>query len=962
MHFEINLESDLVGALEGRHQTTKEPKVKLIDPVEKIGIRQRLRDWLDKSIVNRATLAASAFVAGSILLLGLAAIPVLLEDRGGSITLSLAKIEAAYLALVIMAVLFARRVIGRQLFRLTQPLVELSRVAQRIANDPTSAALAPVNSEDEVGKLARTVNAMLIEMRSLQTGLEARVAEQTRELSESEQRFRAVFESSPVPSTLNDGVGNITHLNAAFVQLFGYTREDIPNLGQWWLKAYPDPDYRQWVADTWLAHLEKAQGDNPVFEPLEVNIQCRDGRYRTVLAAAEPLGMSFGGTLLVTLYDITERKRMEDSVRENERILRAAIDALDEAFVLYDPQDRLVFCNDKYKATYAISADVIVPGASFEHIIRTGAERGQYADAVGRVDAWVAERMAAHLDGNITIDQHLENGRWVRILERRTSDGYSVGFRVDITALKQATEAAEAANLAKSRFLATMSHEIRTPMNGILGMAQLLLQPDLGDAEREDFARTILNSGQTLHALLNDLLDHSKVESGKLELEAITFEPADIVRDTQALFAEAAAQKKLKIDFDYREPAGQRYRGDPNRLRQMLSNLVGNAIKFTHQGWIRIEVSEIERAEGDAILEFRVADSGVGIAKEAQRLLFERFSQADSSTTRQYGGSGLGLSIVRSLARMMGGDAGVDSELGKGSNFWFRIHAGLVAAGEEGSHAGRQPKDSSRAVEAPLELSGRVLVVEDNLTNRKVIEAVLRNHGLTVSLAEDGLQGVNAIAQGDTPDLVLMDIQMPVMDGYTATQKIRQWEVDNGRPRTPIIALTADAYAEDRQRCLATGMDDFLTKPLDIRQLLLTLSTWLNRDPGLANGVTGDSAAARHGEEAVFDEQLMLEQIGGDRKLARTLFASATEDLRNDMDRLAQSIASGDGKSAQRAAHTMKGLAAQFGGIRFSKLMIAADVRLKRGEQIEARELAQMRAGCAELIDEMLAWTRKSTG
>jgi len=854
----------------------------------------------------------------------------------------------------------AMLVTRRQVTRLTQPLVELGKFAQRIANDPKSTALAPVTSDDEVGELAKTFNAMLVEMRGLQLGLEARIAEKTRQLSESELRFRGVFESSPVPSALNDSEGNITDLNAAFVQLFGYTRADIPTLRQWWFKAYPDPDYRQWVADTWLSHLEKAQGDTPIFEPLEVNIQCRDGRSRTVMAAAEPLGKSFGGALLVTLYDITERKRMEDSLRENERILRTAIEALDEAFVLFDPEDRLVFCNDKYKATYATSADVIVPGASFEHIVRTGAERGQYADAVGRVDAWVAERMAAHKASNITLDQRLENGRWLRILERRTSDGYIVGFRVDITALKQATEAAEAANLAKSRFLATMSHEIRTPMNGILGMAQLLLQPDLGDSEREDFARTILNSGQTLHALLNDILDLSKVESGKFELEAITFEPSQIVGDTGALFAEAAARKNLKIESGCHEPTGQRYQGDPNRLRQMLSNLVGNAIKFTDQGQVRIEVQELQRAEGDAVLEFSVSDTGIGIAKDKQSLLFERFSQADSSTTRQYGGSGLGLSIVRSLARVMGGDAGVDSEPGEGSCFWFRIHAGLVAADEEGSHAERQIRDPASQIPAQLELSGRVLVVEDNPTNRKVIEAVLTNHGLRVSVAEDGQQGVNVIVQGAAPDLVLMDIQMPVLDGYAATRQIRLWEADNGRSRMPIIALTADAYEEDRQRCLAAGMDDFLTKPIDIKKLLGTLSKWLNRDHDSTDnsGVASESAAAPYGNEAIFDEHFMLDQIRGDRMLARTIIVTATEDMQNYLDQLEQAVATADWKLAQRAAHTMKSLAAQLGGTRLSKMMIEADARLKRGEQIDARELAGLRSGYSMLKDQMHAWMK----
>jgi signal transduction histidine kinase/CheY-like chemotaxis protein len=394
-------------------------------------------------------------------------------------------------------------------------------------------------------------------------------------------------------------------------------------------------------------------------------------------------------------------------------------------------------------------------------------------------------------------------------------------------ALKESQAAAEAANIAKSRFLATMSHEIRTPMNGILGMAQLLLAPKLTDAERLDYARTVLGSGQTLLALLNDILDLSKVEAGKIELETTAFDPARIIQETMALFVQAADNKALRLESDGFDANGQRYQGDPRRLCQMLSNLVGNAIKFTARGHVRIRAREVDRNIQGAVLEFSVADTGIGIAADKQELLFKPFSQTDSSTTRQFGGTGLGLSIVYGLARLMGGDVGVESEAGQGSRFWFRVRVRPVVAGSEAIGEPKAQGHEPRHVDSPPQYSGRVLVVEDNLTNRKVIEALLKRLGLAVVIAEDGQRSVDVVTSGEAIDLILMDLQMPVMNGYVATTRIRQWEAAKDRPHHAIIALTADAFDEDRQRCLAAGMDDFLPKPIAFDMLIETLGKWL---------------------------------------------------------------------------------------------------------------------------------------
>ncbi len=517
-------------------------------------------------------------------------------------------------------------------------------------------------------------------------------------------------------------------------------------------------------------------------------------------------------------------------------------------------EEKLRLSRDEWKRTFDAMADLIFIIDDQHHILRmnkaASTALGMSEDQAKSIPCYVCMHGTDHPPENCphvkTVQDH--DTHQVDVLVERLGHRYQVTTTPILNAdgqyeatvhvahdisermhheqeLEKARQAADAANHAKSEFLATMSHELRTPMNGVLGMAQLLIKPEIQNDKRIQYAQTILSSGHTLLSLLNDILDLSKVEAGKLNLESIGFAVEQVVGDICALFAETANAKGLQLTSDWRGPTGPCYLGDPYRLRQMLSNLVGNAIKFTDHGFVCVLVTELERHSQHAVLEFSVSDSGKGITDEQRARLFQPFSQADSSTTRQFGGSGLGLSIVSRLARLMGGEVGIDSQPGQGARFWFRVRVDLQP------DTLVSPETTAASEAMPVEdLTGTVLIAEDNPVNRMVIMAMLDDlncSGLTVVIAEDGLQALDHITQGGTPDLVLMDVQMPIMDGLTATAHIRLWQADHGIPHLPIIALTASAFEEDGQKCLDAGMDGFLVKPLGIKKLQDTLTCWL---------------------------------------------------------------------------------------------------------------------------------------
>lgn len=514
--------------------------------------------------------------------------------------------------------------------------------------------------------------------------------------AERDMLFKVLYEMAPVAMAFQRG-NEVVSVNQRYMSQLGLTAEDIRHPAQWFLRAYPDPAYREWVILRWQQDLDQARNGD--------------------------------GTVPAREYQV--------------------------------------------KTGHGHTLDVLIGG------------------------------------------QLLDDGLLITLQ--------------DITPLKQAKEAAEAANEAKSAFLATMSHEIRTPLNAIIGLTALLLRDDLLDPTRvRDHLRKVEGAGQLLLGTINDILDFSKIEAGKLEIERQPFEPRTLLRQLAWTLEDQARSKGLTLSTHASADVPQSMQGDPLRLGQVLLNLGGNAVKFTESGRIDIRLSTAQDKNHRAVLRAEVEDSGIGIDVDAQARLFKPFQQADNSTTRRFGGTGLGLAISRRIVELMGGCIGVDSRPGEGSTFWLEIpmtQTDQTATMDTAS----APADASLPVLAKLPAGLNVLLAEDNELNRELACELLQLHGLTVHTASNGREAVSLAANpSQAIDLILMDMQMPEMDGLQATRLVRAMP---HRQHVPVIAMTANASLDDRQRCIDAGMNDHLPKPFELTRLTLTLQRWLAPPP-----------------------------------------------------------------------------------------------------------------------------------
>ncbi|OPX92114.1 PAS domain S-box protein [Pelotomaculum sp. PtaB.Bin117] len=623
--------------------------------------------------------------------------------------------------------------------------------------------------------------------------------------------------------------GLIFSWNAGAERIFGYTANEVIGRPVFILA----PNY-----DEIAKNLERIKLGERVnyYETVRVR---KDFRQIQVSLTISPIRDTSGKVIGASTIarDITGQKLIEEKLRTSEARFRAIFEGTSVGITLINREGRLVESNPALQEMLGYNGrelanmvfnELIYPDDMANYV-------GLFNDLwAGALDSYQMEKSYARKDGRLV---------WVSVNFSLARDNlnepmFIIGVVEDVTerkrveeTMQQAKEVAEAANKAKSEFLASMSHEIRTPMNAILGMADLLWETPL-TSEQQKYIMTFRSAGETLLSLINDILDLSRVEVGHYELESINFDLGNVIEKTCEVMAVRTHEKGVELVCRLMPDVPVNLIGDPGRLRQIIINLIGNAIKFTDEGEVLLKVALADNqppistgSDGrECRLLFTVSDTGIGISPEKLDVIFEWFTQADSSTTRKYGGTGLGLTIAKRLVELMGGRIWVESEVGKGSTFYFTIcfavQSGTAGGEEKSSSAKSEPAETPAAFADQRAL--RLLLVEDSPDNQLLIQAYLKKTACQIEIAENGEIAVEKFKSGKY-DLVLMDMQMPVMDGYTATRAIRRWEAENRLAPTSVIALTAYALKEDEQKSLDAGCTTHLTKPVKKAILMKTI-------------------------------------------------------------------------------------------------------------------------------------------